>query len=167
MNPLTGRYEMSSAQQPQTRTRMFARVLGPFFVILAVMAVVRAADMRPMVSEFASNPLWPWLLGGFNLLLGLVIIALHQYWRGAAAIVVSVLGWLLALRGLFIMAFPQTAISLADNMIGATTFTLSRTGFVVLAAVGLYLTYVGWVPAVSRPMTHHAGRSTTNLSRAA
>jgi len=132
---------------------MFARTLGPFFAILAVMAMVHASDMRPMVDEFAANRLWPWMLGAFNLLGGLIIIALHQYWRSAAAIIVSVLGWLLALRGLFILAFPQTAISLAKNAVGAATLTLSWTGFVVLALVGLYLTYVGWIPAASRATT--------------
>jgi cytochrome bd-type quinol oxidase subunit 2 len=107
--------------------------------ILAAMAMVHASDMRAMIDEFAANSLWPWVLGAFNLLGGLIIIAPHQYRRSAAAIIVSVLGRLLALRGLFILAFPQTSVSIAKNAIGAATLTLSRTGVVVLALVGLYL----------------------------
>jgi len=144
---------MNSSQDLQMRTRMFARTLGPFFAILAVMAMVHASDIRAMVDDFAANRMWPWMLGAFGLLGGLIIVTLHQYWRGAAAIIVSVLGWVLALRGLFILAFPQTAISLAKNTIGAATLTLSSTGFVILALIGLYLTYVGWIPAASRPTT--------------
>jgi len=144
---------MNSSQQSQISTRMFARTLGPFFAILAVMAMVHASDIRAMVDDFAANRMWPWTFGALGLLGGLIIIALHQYWRSAAAIMVSALGWVLSLRGLFILAFPQTAVSLAKNTIGAATLTLSWTGFVILALIGLYLTYVGWIPAASRATT--------------
>lgn len=141
---------MNSTQHEHNSTRMVSRALGPFFFLLASVAVVRASDMRAMVAEFGVTPLWPWTLGAFNLMLGLVIIALHQYWHTVAAVIVSVLGWLLTLRGFFVIAFPDTALSFVDNALGAATLTLSRTGFVVLALIGLYLTYVGWSPAVDR-----------------
>ncbi len=104
-------------------TGQLARTLGPFLFVLAAMAMVRASDMRAIVDEFAANSLWPWVLGAVNLLGGLIVIAFHQYWRSAAAIIVSVLGWLLALRGLFVLAFPQTSVSIAKNAIGAATLT--------------------------------------------
>jgi hypothetical protein len=83
---------------------MFARVLGPLFVIVAATTVARA-DMRTLLSDFEANAAFPWVTGAFLLLASLVIIALHQYWRGAAAITVSVVGWVLALRAAFLMAF--------------------------------------------------------------
>jgi hypothetical protein len=155
---------MSSSQQAQTRTRMFARVLGPFLIIVDVTAVARASDMRGLLSEFTANSLWPWVAGAFVLLFGLIIIALHQYWRGAAAIIVSLLGWLVALRGLFLLAFPQTFISVANSMIGAEAWW--RVACIAFAVAGLYLTYVGWMPAPSRPTSQPAS-STPDLPRAA
>jgi K+ transporter len=95
---------MSSPQESQHNTLMFARVLGPFLVISCVTAVVRASDMRALVTAFGANPVWPWVTGAFMLVGGLIVVALHQCWRGAAAVVVSVMGWLLALRGLFLLA---------------------------------------------------------------
>jgi hypothetical protein len=155
---------MRFSEELRTRTRMFARVLGPYFVIVCVLAVVRASDMRAVVSAFGANPLWPWVAGSFVLVGGLTITALHQYWRGAAAIIVSLMGWLLALRGLFLLAFPQTFISTANSVIGAGA--LWRTVCICFAAIGLYLTYVGWMPAPSRPTSQAAG-STGDLPRAA
>ena len=93
--------------------------------------------------------MWPWVTGAFILLTGLIVIAFHQYWRGTAAIIVSALGWMTALKGLFLMAFPQTYLSAANSGVDAVTWW--RLGFVVMAVVGLYLTYVGWAPAPSRP----------------
>ncbi len=82
---------MSTLQVQQLRTRMFARVLGPFFVIVAATTVARS-DMRTLLSDFEASAAWPWVTGCFLLLASLVIVALHQYWRGAAAITVSVVG---------------------------------------------------------------------------
>jgi hypothetical protein len=143
---------------------MFARALGPFLAIVTVTAVVRASDMRTLLSDFAGNPVWPWVTGAFVLLIGLFVIALHQYWRSAPAVIVSVLGWFIALKGLFLLAFPQTYLSAANDAVGAVA--LWRTGFIVLALLGLYLTYVGWMPAASRPTSQPAS-STPDLPRAA
>ena len=107
---------MSSSQESQHSTRVFARVLGPFLIISCVTAVVRASDMRALVTDFEANPVWPWVTGAFILVGGLIIVALHPYWRGATAVVISVMGWLLVLRGFFLLAFPTAFMSMANSM---------------------------------------------------
>jgi hypothetical protein len=136
---------MSSSQESQHSTRMFARVLGPFLIISCVTAVVRASDMRALVTDFGANPVWPWVTGAFIMVGGLIIVALHQYWRGAAAVVISVMGWLLVLRGFFLLAFPTAFMSMANSMLEASA--LWRTVCVCFALIGLGLTCVGWMPA--------------------
>ena len=155
---------MSTQQLQQFRTRMFARVLGPFFMIVAATTVARASDMRTLLSDFEASNAWPWVTGAFLLLASLVIIALHQYWQGAAAITVSVAGWVLALRAAFLMAFPHAFLSAANAAIGMTALWVGVDTFVGL--VGLYLTYVGWSPASSQPVAQ-ANTSSPDLQRAA
>ncbi|MBY0286242.1 MAG: hypothetical protein K2X52_03730 [Mycobacteriaceae bacterium] len=130
--------------QAQHRTRMFARVLGPFFTIIAIIVALRAPDMRQLLSEFTASDVWPWVTGAFILMGGVAIVAFHQLWRGPAAIIVSVLGWLLVARGVFLLAFPDTFASVANRVIGAAV--VWQVAYLVSAAVGLYLTYVGWKP---------------------
>ena len=155
---------MSTLEQQQLRTRMFARVLGPFFVIFAATTVARASDMRKLLSDFEANAAWPLVTGGFLLLASLVIVALHQYWRGAAAVTVSVVGWVFALRALFLMAFPHAFMAAADAAIGVSALWMSVDIFIGI--VGLYLTYVGWRPAPSQPVPQ-AETSTPDLPHAA
>src|SRR5882724_4948059 len=84
--------------------------------------------------------------GGVRALLlfsGLLIIAFHQYWSSVAAVMISLFGWFLALRGLVLMAAPQLIERGAAASMGAVA--LVRIFFGALVLVGLYLTYVGWI----------------------
>jgi len=143
---------------------VFARVLGPYLVIVTATAMAHGSQMRTLLSEFGANSGWAWVTGTFVLLGGLVVIVLHPYWRGAAAITVSVLGWLTALKGLFLVAIPQTYISAANSAFAASVWWW--TAFAVTAVAGLYLTYVGWAPVPSRP-TSQTAPSAPDLPRVA
>ena len=154
---------MSTSEQ-QLATRLFARVLGPFFVIVTATTVARASDRRKLLSDFEASAAWPWVTSAFLLLASLVIVALHQQWRGAAAITVTVVGWVLALRALLLMAFPHAFMAAADAAIRMGALWVSVDIFVGL--VGLYLTYVGWRPAPNQPIAP-TETSTPELPRAA
>ncbi|WP_157897172.1 hypothetical protein [Mycobacteroides salmoniphilum] len=93
---------MSSSLQIQNRTRIFARVFGPYLFVSALTLVMHASDLRALLSDLDGNTLWPWGIGAFVLPMGLIII-LHPYWRGAAPITVLLLGWLTAVKGLALM----------------------------------------------------------------
>jgi hypothetical protein len=135
---------VSPSHEVQIRTCMFARVIGPLFAFSCITAVVRASDMKALVTDFGANPLWSWVTGAFVLTGGLIIVALHQYWHGSPSIIVSLVGWLLALRGLLLLAFPSTFMSMTNSVLAAGA--LWRTVCICFAALGLYLTYVGWRP---------------------
>lgn len=155
---------MNASPESQARTRIFARALGLFLVIVDVTAVARASDMQALLAQFEANSLWTWVTGAFVLLFGLFVVATHQYWHGAAAITISLLGWLSTLRGLMLLAFPKAFVSLANSMIGAQGLWVSLC--VAFAFIGLYLTYVGWRPAADRP-TSPAARELPDRPRAA
>ncbi|MGB0961340.1 MAG: hypothetical protein ACPGVY_01435 [Mycobacterium sp.] len=152
---------MNVSQQSQTRTRMFCRVIGPYIVIACVAAVVRASDMQALFSELDANSMVSWLSGVLALLFGLVVVAFHPYWRGAAAIIVSVVGWLAVLEGLLYLVFPTPVVSLADGMIGAQALWVAFC--IVFSLVGLYLTYVGWAPTATEPTSPDASSTKDDL----
>lgn len=155
---------MAASPQSQARTRLFARALGPFLVVADATALARASDMQPLLSQFEANSLWTWVTGAFILLFGLFVVAAHPYWRGAAAITVSLLGWLITLRGLLLFAFPQVFVSAANGMVGAQGWWVAAC--VIFALIGLYLTYAGWAPPAGKPKTQ-AAQTSPDLRRAA
>ncbi len=128
--------------QSQARTRAFARVVGPWLVLVPGIIALRAPDMGALASEFFDSPLFVWFSGALLLFAGLFIIAFHSYWGGAAAILISLFGWVLAIRGLVLMAAPalyERAVVIAEST------WLVRLMFGLLIVIGVYLTYVGWI----------------------
>lgn len=140
---------MSTTQQSQATTRRFARVIGPFLVVLCVAALARGPGLWDSVSEFSRNPLWGLVAGSFTLLAGLIVVAFHPYWRGAAAVGVSVMGWLTTIKGVFLVAFPASYTTSVGNAVAGTGVWLPVL-YIGCALLGLYLSYVGWAPASKR-----------------
>lgn len=133
------------------RTRMLARVIGPYFLVVPVTAALRAPQLQAVLSDFEASPVWAWFGGAITLLLGLVVVALHPHWNGAPAVIVSVLGWLMVLRGVLLLAFPAALMSAANAVIG--TGAVWRVAYLGLALMGLYLTVVGWRPVAHRALS--------------
>ncbi|HAR42578.1 MAG TPA: hypothetical protein DCS07_08100 [Bdellovibrionales bacterium] len=125
------------------RTRAFARVIGPYITIVMPIIIVRLPAMQDTLSSFFGIGIIPWMTGGFLLMAGLIIIALHQYWSSAAAIMISLFGWFLAFRGAVLMAAPQLIQQGAERAL--PSMLAVQMGFGLMMVMGLYLTYVGWM----------------------
>ena len=98
--------------------------------------------MGRYLSAFFENAALVWVTGCMPLG-GLLIIAHHQYWSSLAAILISLLGWFVALRGVTLLVAPQLferAAAAAKNMT-----PIVQLGFGVLVLIGLWLTFVGWI----------------------
>jgi len=134
---------MPATSESKARTRAFARVMGPWLVIVPGIIVVRIPDMGTLISGFFENTGLIWFAGGLLLFCGLLIIAFHQYWSSPSAILISLLGWFLALRGFLLMAAPQLIERGATASMGA--LPVVRIGFGILVLIGLWLTFVGWI----------------------
>ncbi len=134
---------MPATPEAKVRTRAFARVIGPWLALAPGIVVVRTPDMGVLAASFFEHPLFAWFAGALLLFSGLLIIAFHQYWSSVAAVLISLFGWFLALRGLVLMAAPQLIERGTAASMGAVA--LVRIFFGTLVLVGLYLTYVGWI----------------------
>ena len=134
---------MPATTESRARTRAFARVLGPFLTIVPAIIALRAGEMNALVTGFFENPALSWIMGAVLLFAGLLIIAHHQTWSSGPSIVISLLGWIFALRGIALLAAPEMIERAASFSIGATTAI--RIGFGVVSALGLWLTHAGWI----------------------
>jgi len=141
------------------RTRLFCRVIGPYYTIFGLAVLLRRNEMQSLLAEVTSSQAW--VAGAMVLLGGIAIVAFHQIWREPAAIIVSLIGWLMLARGITLIGFPAVATTLAERMIDSGwPWWLVYAG---VALLGLYLTYVGWrlespLPEISEKQGKHSAR---------
>jgi hypothetical protein len=139
----------STAEDAQ-RTRAFARVIGPFVAVATVIVAIRLPDLTGPVDDLFANAVLPWMLGAMMLIAGLIVIAFHQYWRSVTAVLISLFGWFVALRGVTMMAFPATIETGAgDTLASQGLLLVARIFFGLMTVMGLWLTYVGWRPGTT------------------
>jgi hypothetical protein len=135
---------MPASAVARARTRAFARVFGPFLVIVPGVVLAQAPDMRPYLTSFFGNPALVFITAAFMLFAGVFVIANHQYWSSPSAAVISLFGWFLVLRALALMLFPAQYEQLG---LGPNAVLLGRSVFGVVFLIGLWLTFAGWIAA--------------------
>lgn len=134
-----------STPEARRRTRAFARVLGPYVAVATLIIAIRLPDLAGLLGGLFDNAVLPWMLGAAMLMMGLIVIAFHQYWYSVTAALISLFGWFVALRGFAMMAIPSAIDTGAHATISSPgALSAARIFFLLLTAMGLWLTYVGW-----------------------
>ncbi len=118
-----------------------ARLFGIYLLVMAADFLFRRHEIEKAVKDFASSRGLLMFSGSNSLFVGLIVILTHPIyepsWRG----IITLLGYLLIVRGIIRVAFP--------SYIQKKLVSFFRRGywvvFAILFVLGLYLTYSGFV----------------------
>jgi uncharacterized membrane protein len=113
-------------------TQFCARVLGPLFLIIGAIVVVRFDDLALMIAGILQDAPLAFVTGIFTLIVGVILFVAHHHWSGATAIVISVL----------LMVVPGLAASVAAQFLEAGPGVWIAGAVTIL--IGLWLTFAGW-----------------------
>ena len=136
---------MPATPESTARTRAFARVIGPFIALVVGALELRSGEMTKIGPLFFENAVIVWMAAAFLVFLGLFVIAFHQYWRSPAAILISLFGWFLLIRGLVLLYAPQLMARAVNRAVTGDILPYIRIGFSVMLLIGLWLSYVCWI----------------------
>jgi len=127
---------------PVVRTRMLARIVGPYLVIVAVAMFARLDTLHLLFPAFMQDGPLAFVTGAFALMAGLVVIAFHHHWSSPAAIAISLIGFAAALKGGLLMIAPTLGSAMSVAVVQALPVLIIA--IVLELALGLWLSYVGW-----------------------
>ena len=120
-----------------------ARLLGPTFVAIALGMLGNLGLYESMIAEGLHPGILFYLSGLLSLLAGLAIVNVHNRWQMDWRVIITVLGWLMTIGGIFRIVLPQIAIGE-----GSTIYS-GRTSTVVVALItgtlGAFLSFKGYV----------------------
>jgi hypothetical protein len=125
------------------RTVFLARLIGLFALLFSFSELVHKQAMVETANALVRDRPLLLMMGILGLLAGLAVVLAHNIWSGGVLpVVVTLLGWILLIRGAVLLFLsPQAAAGMID-------FFRFEQLFYVYAGItllfGLYLTYGGF-----------------------
>ena len=127
-------------------SRSLARLMGPILLVIGIgMAcglIMEGAGYSNVLKEFIANRALIFLTGILALLAGVAIINVHNVWVPDWRVIVTVLGWLLVLRGIMLLVFPLTVQVFGDRV--ATSEAGVTAGAALTFVLGAILCVMGY-----------------------
>jgi uncharacterized protein YjeT (DUF2065 family) len=117
-----------------------AKLLGLYFLIVAILCIFRKRQMATTGKELASSRSALAVSGEISLLFGLVIAVDHSIWEMSWVGLITLLGYLLILKGILRFAFPARVKELMAKVSNGGYWLIC----LIMLAVGAYLTYCGF-----------------------
>src|SRR3989338_5231345 len=119
-----------------------AKVIGLISVISAAAVMSRYKESLAFDEEAVKSPLLAYVSGFVILILGVLLVVSHSVWAFDWRLVITIMGWLVLLKGIGRIFFPDAVGRLIEKKIKNRAFIL---GEVVVFLIGLYLLYYGFI----------------------
>jgi hypothetical protein len=129
-----------------TTSRYIARLMGPVLLIIGIGMIMgmltEGEGYSSLLKEFIGSRALIFVTGGLALLAGLAVVNAHNLWVPDWRVIVTVLGWLLIVRGISNLVFPAVVQTLGDRMIASHAGVLAGAAFTIV--IGAILSVMGY-----------------------
>jgi hypothetical protein len=123
-------------------SRVLAKVIGPLLIILAVGVFLNLETYQHLFAEFCKSAALCYLGGFVALLLGLIILQFHNVWEPRWPVVITILGWIMVVKGVVIIVFPGLILYLWCPPAGSAALLIFSLG--ISLVVGVFVTIKGY-----------------------
>lgn len=123
-------------------SKILARIIGPGMIIPAIGLFLNFNTYQGIIGEFSKSQSLCYLGGFMALVMGLVILQFHNKWEAGWPVIITILGWITLIKGLVLMLFPGSVISLWHPFVASPTALIVSLG--ISCAVGIFLTIKGY-----------------------
>jgi cytochrome bd-type quinol oxidase subunit 2 len=114
-----------------------AILAGSAFLVVGLSLFINPYVSTAM-NDLVNNQGLLWVTGLVTFVMGTVMLALYNTWSKSWRVLVTIIGWLAAIKGAVLMLFPQV-MTLYASFLSDTTLTLSGIYAIVLGGLFLFL----------------------------
>ncbi len=125
-----------------------ARIIGPSFLAIALAMVMHPHVFREALAEFkgGGQKMLLLLAGCVHVILGLFLVVTHNSWLADWTTLLTIVGWLLLFRGIFLLWFPNSMAPLA-KLLEAKPWWVNLAAIILLIG-GSILSYYGFASLI-------------------
>lgn len=117
-----------------------AKAWGLYLVITCLAFLVNRKTYQRLLNESQGLALF-YVSGIIALIIGILSVLSHNIWTTDARFWITLLGWLVLLKGLFRVSFPQAVLRMAERTWKQSWVIYPTILFLIL---GIYLVYWGF-----------------------
>ena len=114
-----------------------AILAGSAFLVVGLSLFINPYVSTAM-NDLVNNQGLLWVTGLVTFVMGTVMLALYNTWSKSWRVLVTIIGWLAAIKGAVLMLFPQV-MTLYINFLSDTMLTLSGIYAILLGGLFLFL----------------------------
>lgn len=122
---------------------MLAWYLGAFMTVAGLALLLNPKRLQKMAGDYMKNDGLIWIGGILALLIGLIIVRMHNVWEQNWTVLITIFGWLALVKGLCLMLCPDCFQGWMKWWMAKDTTKLVVAGLIYLV-LGLFLFYKAW-----------------------
>lgn len=96
-------------------TVFIAQLLFPIFALITISALIHPKRYKEIVKEIMKSSALLYMVSSCKLLVGTAIILYHNTWTHDRSTLITVLGWLAAVKGAIGMLFPYAMADMLEK----------------------------------------------------
>lgn len=117
-----------------------AQLLGVLYVCVGIGALINPKYYKSVMDNFLKSEALMYFGGAVALVVGFVLVKLHNLWVADWRVVITIIAWLSVLKGALLLIEPEMIVKSTKKIIKKNHF--ANYGFIALA-IGIVLLYLG------------------------
>lgn len=131
---------------------IIAKILGIWMIVMSLTLIAKREYMKEVIAELPNAKFASFVYASMMVFLGLALVSLHNLWGYELYVLVTIVCWLLLIKGILWMAFPHGMACMAKKMVDSPLFWLAALvnlvyGVVLLSYAAHFLTVFEHTPA--------------------
>ena len=115
-----------------------AKIIGTNMVVLSLLIMFNPERMRRAMDAIFENQGLRFLFAMLTVIVGTILINLHNIWDLDWPIVITIIAWIVFLRGILRLYFPHTMRQFTQRFAHKYTYIFSGVGAFIIGAFLLY-----------------------------
>jgi len=136
--------ELLSMSANLSTSFFIAKLLGPTFAIIGLSVLLRERAFKAILKDAVQSPALLYFSGFLSFVSGLALILTHNIWSLDWRLLITLIGWIAAVRGFVTIFQPQWASALFATFMERQSIFYSAAAVNVL--LGFVLIYLGYFP---------------------
>jgi len=120
-----------------------ARVIGFYFVIVGAFYFLRRDYIKTVINDLFAHAAMSVIGGTVALIIGLLIVITHNFWVFDWAVVITIVGYLSLIKGIWLLFFPESGKNFARRLISGQGHLIFGA---ILILIGIFLLVMGYAP---------------------